>query len=248
VTAKGVRVEMSRPLAHRWAIGFFAEASQVKLAEIDLSGKLASVVDYTEAVVGWSQTLDWRNDPLNTETGWIAGTTMQLGVVDGTPNFREITARASYYQPIGMSLLAVGLRGGKIIALENPEDVPLDKRFYLGGSTTVRIFEERELGPRTNSGTPVGGDSYMVANIEWQYPVAPALYAAAFVDAGILRSALAAESTEVESGGDDLRFAIGVGIRYKLPIGPLRIDYGVNPNRQEGEAFGAFHFSFGFAF
>jgi outer membrane translocation and assembly module TamA len=47
---------------------------------------------------------------------------------------------------------------------------------------------------------------------------------------------------------DDMRYAIGLGLRYKLPIGPLRIDYGVNPNPKRSEDFGAFHFSFGLAF
>ena len=42
--------------------------------------------------------------------------------------------------------------------------------------------------------------------------------------------------------------AIGVGLRYRLPIGPLRIDYGYNPNRRQYEDSGAFHLSFGFAF
>ena len=45
-----------------------------------------------------------------------------------------------------------------------------------------------------------------------------------------------------------MRYAIGVGLRYNLPIGPVRLDYGVNPSPREDEAFGAFHFSFGFAF
>jgi outer membrane translocation and assembly module TamA len=39
-----------------------------------------------------------------------------------------------------------------------------------------------------------------------------------------------------------------MGIRYQLPIGPLRVDYGFNPGRQPGEAAGALHVTFGFAF
>jgi outer membrane protein insertion porin family len=54
--------------------------------------------------------------------------------------------------------------------------------------------------------------------------------------------------TAEEPGLDDMRYALGVGLRYKLPIGPVRLDYGVNPDPQNGEDFGAFHFSFGFAF
>jgi outer membrane protein insertion porin family len=45
-----------------------------------------------------------------------------------------------------------------------------------------------------------------------------------------------------------MRYGIGPGLRYNLPIGPIRLDYGVNPNPRKDEARGAFHFSFGFAF
>ena len=51
-----------------------------------------------------------------------------------------------------------------------------------------------------------------------------------------------------DRAGHDMRYAIGVGLRYKLPIGPIRLDYGVNPDPRPFEDFGAFHFSFGFAF
>jgi outer membrane translocation and assembly module TamA len=62
-----------------------------------------------------------------------------------------------------------------------------------------------------------------------------------FFDAGNL--------TGWESAGfGDMRYAIGVGIRYALPVGPLRIDYGINPDRRENEDFGALHVSFGAAF
>jgi outer membrane protein insertion porin family len=49
-------------------------------------------------------------------------------------------------------------------------------------------------------------------------------------------------------GLDDMRYAIGAGLRYKLPIGPIRLDYGINPDPRRNEDDGAFHFSFGFAF
>ena len=47
---------------------------------------------------------------------------------------------------------------------------------------------------------------------------------------------------------DDLRYAIGLGLRYALPVGPLRLDYGLNPDRRDGEPSGAFHATFGYAF
>ena len=45
-----------------------------------------------------------------------------------------------------------------------------------------------------------------------------------------------------------MRYGVGAGFRYKLPIGPMRADYGHNPDRHPDEDVGAVHFSFGFAF
>ncbi len=64
---------------------------------------------------------------------------------------------------------------------------------------------------------------------------------ATFIDAG-------SAGRRVEDGVGEMRYALGGGLRYNLPVGPLRLDYGVNPSPKANESFGAFHFSFGFAF
>ena len=75
------------------------------------------------------------------------------------------------------------------------------------------------------------------------YEVIRNLELAAFADAGSL-----GEDSSTFFQRDDLRYALGLGLRYRLPVGPLRIDYGVNPDRHEGESFGALHVTFGFSF
>ena len=49
-------------------------------------------------------------------------------------------------------------------------------------------------------------------------------------------------------GLSDMRYALGAGLRYNLPFGPIRFDYGVNPSPRPEEDRGAFHFSIGVAF
>ena len=78
--------------------------------------------------------------------------------------------------------------------------------------------------------------------MEYTFPIWGEILGAVFVDAGNLLP------NAEDAGLTDMRYAIGVGLRYKLPIGPIRLDYGVNPDPRADEAFGAFHFSFGFAF
>jgi outer membrane protein assembly factor BamA len=180
-----------------------------------------------------------RDNPVNPTQGLVIATSFDVATIDGSQAFTRSTARVSYYQPIGKTLLALGARGGYIAP--NIEAIPIDVRFFNGGSTTVRSFAERELGPKDRSGNPVGGELFTVFNAELMFPLAGGLQGAVFFDAGNVKNEF------VEDSGD-MRYAIGLGLRYKLPIGPLRLDYGVNPNPKDEEDFGAFHFSFGFAF
>jgi len=181
--------------------------------------------------------------------------------------FVRSTARVSYYLPFAprkqnavvsgeaepggfarwfrQSSLALGARIGIIHSLgqraNDAFSLPIDERFFNGGSTTVRSFGERDLGPH-NRGRPIGGEFFTVFNAEYTFPLFGELQGALFVDAGNLLP-----SSE-DPGFNDMRYAIGAGLRYKLPIGPIRLDYGINPDPREFEDIGAFHFSFGFAF
>ena len=145
------------------------------------------------------------------------------------------------------SLLAFGARSGVVYPLKTGGTgavlaIPIDERFFSGGSTTVRSFDERKLGPQDGNGNPIGGEFFTTFNVEYTFPLYGELLGAVFVDAGNLLP-------DARSPGlNDLRYGVGAGLRYNLPIGPIRLDYGVNPNPRADEAFGAFHFSFGFAF
>ena len=106
----------------------------------------------------------------------------------------------------------------------------------------MRSFAERRLGPTDKSNNPIGGEAFTVFNAELEIPIKDALYGAVFVDAGNL----IAQSKD--AGFEEMRYAIGVGARYKLPIGPVRLDLGFNPDPKGKESWGAVNFSFGFAF
>jgi outer membrane protein assembly factor BamA len=175
-------------------------------------------------------------------------------------DFVRATARVTYFIPFGhepapghpdkRTLLALGARAGIIHPFNGDStvaEIPIDERFFNGGSTTVRSFGERELGPHDN-GYPIGGEFFSVFNVEYTFPIYGELLGAVFFDAGNLLPNSTDPFEHVTAGFDDMRYAVGVGLRYKLPIGPVRLDYGYNPDRRADEDQGAFHFSFGFAF
>ena len=237
----GGRVDFSRKLTNRWTAAAFLEGSVTKLTTRGIEEPLLGPTNYTLAAGGLTSTVDYRDDPLNPRRGWILSNSIEFNLIDKSYAFTRLTGRYSFYRSIGRGLLAMGVRTGWIIPAGDASEIPIDLRYFNGGATTVRSFAERELGPRDRHGHPVGGTWYTVANIEYDFPITGALDGAVFADAGNLFN-------DEAPGINDMRYAIGVGLRYRLPIGPIRLDYGYNPDRRQFEDRGAFHLSFGFAF
>jgi outer membrane protein insertion porin family len=236
--AVGARVDLTRKVLPHLELGVFAEAAKANVTANGIEEDLLGPLDYTIGTLGLTQNSDFRNDPISPNRGFVFNTSFDFSSVNTGATFARSIARFSYYLPIGKTMLAFGARGGVISA--DIDKVPIDSRFFNGGSNTVRSFPERELGPQDKS-NPVGGNVYSVFNVEYTFPITGALDGATFFDAGSLKN------NDVP-GENSMRYGIGVGLRYKLPIGPVRLDYGVNPDRHAGDPFGAVNFSFGFAF
>ena len=239
--AFGFRGDVTRKLTKQIEFGAFLQLQNVEVTESLIEPpSLIGPPSYQLASVGITQAFDFRDNPVNPSRGWIVNTALDFDALAGDLAFGRATVRASYYRPITEKvLLALGARGGLIYPLA---DVPIDERYFNGGATTVRSFRERQLGPKDENGYPVGGQAFTTFNAEVIFPLFGELQGAVFADAGNL------VATFEEAGFSDMRYGIGVGLRYKLPIGPLRLDVAANPSRRKDESIGAIHFTFGFAF
>jgi outer membrane protein assembly factor BamA len=125
------------------------------------------------------------------------------------------------------------------------EDLPASERFFAGGDTTIRGFAVDSVGaPNTISpaGFPRGGNATMILNGELRIPVWREFGAVLFVDGGNVFNRV----TELDLG--ELRGAAGFGVRYRSPIGPVRVDLGFKLDRKPGESSNVLHFSIGQAF
>ncbi len=269
----GSRLELTRKLTRQYEIGLNYSVRHVEITSSSIKSFYLGNTSYFINTLGFTQTLDLRDSPLVTPRGFVAGNTIDVatGAFGSEIELVRATLRLGYYIPFGpksltpgvvgdqsgpkapwqrfyeQSSLAFGARLGGVHSLNHsgPDElttIPIDERFFNGGGTTVRSFAERDLGPHDRHGNPLGGEFFTVFNAEYTFPIYGELQGALFGDAGNLLP------TSEEPGLDEMRYALGVGLRYKLPIGPIRLDYGVNPDRHPGEDFGAFHFSFGFAF
>jgi outer membrane protein insertion porin family len=219
----------------------------VSLSDVTIEPlSLAGPGTYQLVTVGVTQTIDRRDSAINPRKGWILALTASASEpTKDASSFLRLTERFTYFVPLGKSLLAAGVRFGVIAPSSGGTfGIPITERFFSGGADTVRSFAERDLGPHDNNNNPYGGIARSVFNVEYEFPIFGDLDGALFFDAGGLGP----------SPFDDMSTGIGAGLRYNLPIGPLRADYGVNPAprirpaSQTREDFGAFHLSFGFAF
>jgi outer membrane protein insertion porin family len=122
----------------------------------------------------------------------------------------------------------LGADGQPIV--EIVDDLPASERFFAGGDTTVRGFSLDRLGTAETispTGFPKGGNGVVVLNGELRVALIGAVGGAVFLDAGnVFPRASAIDFSE-------LRGAAGFGVRYRSPVGPIRIDLGFKLDRRE---------------
>ena len=282
----GGRFDLTRKITKHDEVGLVFSVRHVDITDADIKAPFLGQTSYFVNTIGLTNVYDRRESPLVAPRGFVIGNTLDwaLGGLGSEVEFTRATMRVGYYLPFApkpltpgvvedktgtplqrwfrQSSLAFGARTGIIDSFESKlsnqfSAIPIDERFFNGGNDTVRSFGERDLGPHDRKGHPVGGEFFTVFNAEYIFPIFGELQGALFADAGNLLP------TTDDIGLDEMRYGVGVGLRYKLPIGPVRLDYGINPNRRDlqgtngfqappkhpfQEDFGAFHFSFGFAF
>ncbi|MGH7163422.1 MAG: BamA/OMP85 family outer membrane protein [Planctomycetota bacterium] len=199
----------------------------------------------TSAGLGLSLVRDTRDDRLLPSRGAVA----EAGVFWSSPSlgadleFLELRAAWTRHVPLSdRVVLAAGFRFASREILDDRPTLPITQRLFLGGDSSVRSFAQDELGPVGVNGDPVGGLTAAEAHLEARVRVWRRLHAALFYDVGTL----GAESVDLPGPPGH---AVGFGLRYHLPVGPVRLDVGYNPGRlfaADGRV--AVHFGFGFAF
>ena len=251
-------------------------------------------------------TLDRTNNPLGPTSGYRARVEVEHASAFTASDFRYNRAfvEGSYYRPAFGGVLASRLRVGGIRALASTNVatgaelvgdttstiIHPRRRFYAGGSQSVRGYGENQLGPRVltipentlrgrdstaaegvtykkcplstaiedcnpNSEAlgangdpialysdsdfqprPLGGNSLIEANLEYRFGIWGPLTGAVFVDGAVVGAAdfnaiTSGDLSALASGTGAI--TPGFGIRYLSPVGPVRVDVGINPRLAE---------------
>ncbi len=223
---RGVSMTSLKPFSENWL--FLATLRWVRTTLFDLQ-IAESEIDrqqspYSVSSVSGSVIWDGRDDPFNPAKGSFFSFALEWAYPlfraesDFIKNFIKYQNFLSIYPGITFSsTFRLGLGKGTI---------PIHERFFAGGSNSFRGEKFDELGPKdSDSLKPVGGKALLLFNFELIFPLFPSfkdLFGVFFYDKGNVF----AERQDFRLAS--LRDAIGFGIRYRTPLGPIRLELGWN--------------------
>jgi outer membrane translocation and assembly module TamA len=169
---------------------------------------------------------------LDAKRGYVAALHVEHAgrFLPGAFNYREVTLEGRHYLTIADRVVLANR--AKIGAINGPDPigqhVPFFKRYFLGGSSSLRGWGRFEVAPLSGSGLPLGGHSMLELSSEVRVPIWGNLGGVVFVDAGNAWD----DPWRFRLG--DLRIDAGPGLRYLTPIGPIRFDVGFQLNPIDG--------------
>jgi len=188
-------------------------------------------------------TRDTRDNIYNPTKGLISYFSVETAgsIFGGDKDFMKYIAGSSWYFSFFQDhVLELKVRAGIVDAYGDSDSVPLYERFYAGGANTIRGYEVRAVGPKDSQGEdPIGGESMLIGNAEYVFPIIKNFKAALFFDVGNVWEKVS------DFGQEEFESALGAGVRIETPIGPVKLDYGYPLGETSN---GRLHFSMGRTF
>ncbi len=211
---------------------------------------------------------DSRNKPWNTSKGSYNSLSFEWAgrFLGGDVAFNKILASSAWYFPMPKDTVFLARGNWGYMAESSAGRIPVYQKFRLGGINTVRGFEYQELSPRAKveyyrpgdldadgfAGgkklytryDPVGGQRMMYYNLEYRFPLFKKMgfVGLVFFDCG---NVFTDDEHYTFSG---IRKSAGLGIRWKSPMGPLRVEWGKNLDPEDWESSSEWEFSMGGSF
>ncbi|HUL58615.1 MAG TPA: BamA/TamA family outer membrane protein [Anaeromyxobacteraceae bacterium] len=190
-------------------------------------GSSLCVLSYLEQRIGW----DGRDSPLDPHRGLYLGLSLQEGFSFfglGYRSFRVVPEVRGFMDLGGGLVLGLHARLGIMMPIAESVPPPLMARLYAGGVASMRGYYTRRLSPMTiqnGDWVPTGGNALLDGSIELRFPVVGNLGGSVFLDAGNVTgpSSVPTAYQKIFDLGL-LQPALGLGLRYRTPIGPVRFE------------------------
>lgn len=166
---------------------------------------------------------DTRDKPLDPKKGYWLNAKIQgslLNEYSDATYFKTLFSGA-YLESIGEHVIGTRIKWGTLRTYEG--QTPPSYRFYAGGMNSNRAYTYRNLGPKDSGGNPLGFNTLLEGSVEYRFPIYSQIR-------GVLFSDLTFGSNNYIPDYSQPYWAVGTGLRYVTPIGPIALDVGVNPD------------------
>ena len=191
--------------------------------------------------IGWSR--DGRDSAIIPSAGTFQRFNSSTATPAGDLTFYTIGYELKTYKSLGKFTTFVASGGVAYGEDYGGDQLPFYKRFYAGGSSTVRGYQSSALGPKRGDGASLGGKRRLLTSFEILTPIPTvkddkSMRLVAFLDAGGLDNSF-------DRALSDFRYSVGVGLNWYSPIGPMKISFAKPLNSEDGDKTEAFQFRLG---
>lgn len=188
---------------------------------------------------------DDRDDLIDPTSGSFISLMIEKagGFLGGDNDYYKLHLSCNYYTLVHRKLIFAQKNSiGNIEASGRIDNFPSYLRFFLGGSGSVRGYQERSIGPLQPDGSALGGNFLFLHSTELRYYFNYNINMITFLDAGNIW--LTRDHSKLKS----LKYSTGLGIRIRTKYGLFRLDFGLKLSNFSTKDLGRIHFGFGQSF
>jgi outer membrane protein insertion porin family len=234
-------IQLAQRLSRAYTLEYRLVFRNVSLSNVKIEQLLVPLLSQPETVGlgSFSFIEDKRDDPSDAHHGTFTSLDFSYapGFLGSQTHFARGLFRNSTYHLFRRDLVfARSTQFGLISRTGGRPGIPLAERIYSGGSTSLRAFADFQAGPRDlTTGFPLGGNALFTNTFELRFPLfGDNVGGVLFHDAGNVYSSLNQFSLRFRQRDlSDFNYMVqsaGFGIRYRTPIGPVRLDFSFSPN------------------
>ncbi len=176
---------------------------------------------------------------------WFLATEFARPFFGGNVNYDSAELGGAYHHPLGNFglTLHLGFKHGVITTSGSAQDeIPVNRRFFLGGENTVRGYKRDQASPVNAQGQQIGAVSYMLWQGELEQRINETFSFVVFCDT----VGNAAQISDYPF--NEVLVSVGAGISIRTIVGPLRFEYGYNVKKRDIDPDGRFQVGLGFPF
>lgn len=253
-TGGGLR--LGYPLSERWrqTVSYRVERNEITDVQSDASTYIrAQEGERDTSAIGLRTTYDNRDSTLFPTDGWFLWLDNEMSGLGGDSQYVSGRTGASWFYPVFDQVVLNTLGEVGAIAGYGDEDVAINERFFLGGST-LRGFESAGIGPRDlTTNDSLGGNVFYRGSVELSFPIGlpeeMGIKGHTFSDIGSIWEVDTTPGLNANIVDENsLRAAVGAGISWRSPFGPIRVDAAVPVAKEDYDEDEVFRFNFGTRF